>query len=145
LGDLAALPEIGIAERLGDAGLRMRRLALGESVDLLHLTRPGPDYTARQEFEHPIELLEPLLFIISAQLHDLTDQLLRNGQAAIRVTVSLWFEGGALGGGADFFPSLDRPVAMRDEKALLKQLQFSLEAKPPQAPILAAQVTLDPA
>ena len=35
LGDLAALPEIGLAERLGEAGCRLRRLALRQSTDLL--------------------------------------------------------------------------------------------------------------
>lgn len=35
LGDLAALPQIGLAERLAEAGCRLRRLALMQSTDLL--------------------------------------------------------------------------------------------------------------
>ena len=33
LGELAALPEAGIAERLGEPGIQLRRLALGEGGD----------------------------------------------------------------------------------------------------------------
>lgn len=140
LGDLAALPEIGTRERLGEAGHRLRSLALGQHVDLLRLARSPAEYTAREEFEHPVELLEPLLFVVSAQLHDLVAKLQHHGRAAIRIVVVASVESGN-----EIVRSMELPVAMRDQKALLKQIQLALEAKPFGAPITAIQIVLDPA
>jgi protein ImuB len=139
LGELAALPEIGVVERLGEAGYQLRRVALGQVTDLLHLSLPPVEYTLYQEFDDALELLEPILFIVSGQLHDLTAKLMGNGKAARRIIVTL-----TLVNGANFVRLLDLPLAMRDPLALLKQVQLSLEAKPPDAPITAVQVTLDP-
>jgi protein ImuB len=135
LGELAALPEIGVVERLGETGYQLRRLALGQATDLLNLSLPAVEYSLHQEFDDPLELLEPILFVISGQLHDLTAKLQQHGKAARRIIVTL---------SPDFVRVLDLPLAMRDPLALLKQIQLSLEAKPPQAPIQAVRITLDP-
>lgn len=140
LGELGALPEAGLVERLGSKGARLRRLALGQGDGLLDVERPEIEYTARQELDHPIELLEPLLFVISAQIHELMHKLERNGCAANRVTVRL-----ALSGGGEFVRGIELPVAVRDAAALLKQVQVSLEAQPPPAASEAVSVTLDSA
>ncbi|MEP6538617.1 MAG: hypothetical protein ABJF23_24980 [Bryobacteraceae bacterium] len=140
LGDLAALPEIGIVERLGEAGARLRRLALGQETRILDAATAPRTYTARQELDHPEALLEPLLFVISAQLHEQTQQLQQQGRAAGRVIVTL-----ELDGGGEFTSTIDLPIAMRDPKALLKQVQLSLEAHPPQAATIAVRLTIDPA
>ncbi len=142
LGDLAALPEIGIVERLGEAGARLRRLALGQETRILDAATAPKAYTARHELDHPAALLEPLLFIISAQLHDLTQQLQQQGRAAGRVTITLELDDK---NNNEFTCTLDLPIAMRDPKALLKQVQLSLEAHPPQAATLAVRLTIDPA
>lgn len=62
LEQLAALPEAGVRERLGEAGSRLRRLALGCETRLLRVDPPTQEYTAQQDLDHPIELIEPLLF-----------------------------------------------------------------------------------
>jgi len=87
-----------------------------------------------------VALLEPLLFLISAQLHDLAGELKRHGQAARRITVVLRLEDGI-----EFRRVLELPFPMRDPKALLKQVQLSLEARPPGAATEAVQVELDAA
>ena len=139
LGDVAALPENGLVERLGEEGRRVRLLALGQDPRILDIRPPEPEYSLRQELEHPIELLEPLLFIVSAQLQELTVKLQRNGQATNRIIVSLTLETG------DFIRVIELPFPMREPRALLKQVQLSLDANPPSAAMLAVQVTLDPA
>src|SRR5262249_3330054 len=96
-------------------------------------------YTAKQELEHPIELLEPLLFIVSAQLQELTSRLHHDGQATNRITIGLTLESGN-----EFKRVIDLPFPMREPRALLKQVQLSLEASPPLAAMLAVQITLDP-
>jgi protein ImuB len=140
LGGLAALPQIGIVERLGDAGYQLWRLAIGQGSELISVSLPAAEYTLRQEFDDPVELLESLLFVISAQLHDLTQKLQQNGRAASRITITL-----PLDRGGEFVCSLDLPFAMRDPVALLKQIQLSLEAKPPEAAAVAVQTTLESA
>jgi len=113
LGELAALPEIGIVERLGEPGYQLRRIALGQATDLLNLSLPTVEYTLHQEFDDTLELLEPILFVISGQLHDLTAKLQQHGKAARRIIVTL---------SPDFVRVLDLPLAMRDPLALLKQV-----------------------
>ena len=140
LGNLAALPEIGVRERLGEAGCRLRRIALGLEEDWLRLSRLPEEYTAREEFDYPVELLEPLLFVIAAQLRDLTAKLQRNGQAARRIAIAA-----ALDLSGEAVRSVELPLAMRDPQALLKQIQLCLEAKPLGAPVMAIQVALNPA
>ena len=140
LGNLSALPEIGVRERLGEAGCRLRRIALGQEEDWLRLSRPPEEYTTREEFDYPVELLEPLLFVIAAQLRDLTAKLQRNGQAARRIAIAA-----ALDPSGEAVRSVELPLAMRDPQALLKQIQLCLEAKPLGAPVMAIQVALDPA
>lgn len=140
LSDLAALPESGLVECLGAAGSRLRRLALGWGNSLLDIEPPVAEYTARQELDHPIELLEPLLFVLSTHLHELTRKLDQNGCATNRVTVALELDGGGV-----FTKSIELPVPVRDPLSLLKQIQLALEAQPPPSASLAVTVTLDPA
>jgi len=138
LGELAALPEIGLVERLGAEGSRLRKLAIGQENSILDIRPPKPEYTIRQQLNDPVELLEPLLFIISGQLHELAGRVQRNGHAANRITVVLTLDG------EEFCRVLALPIPMREARALLKQVQLALEADPPNAPILAVQITLDP-
>ena len=140
LGELAALPEMGLVERWGEAGTRLRRMALGEGDQFLNILRPAAEFVRRQELEDSVALLEPLLFLLSAQLHDLAGELQRHGQAARRITIVLGLEDGS-----EFRRVLELPFPMRDPKALLKQVQLSLEARPPVAATVAVQVELDAA
>jgi len=140
VSDLATLPESGIRERLGEHGARLWRLAQGREPGLLKIEPPSPDYSIRQTFDHAVELLEPLLFIISSQLHELTNRLEQHGKAAGGVIVRLDLDGGAV-----FERTIEIPFATRDPKPLLKQVQLSLESKPPHAPVIAVAVTLQAA
>lgn len=140
LGELGALPEAGLVERLGASGSRLRHLALGHGDSVLDIQPPAIDYTAHQELDHPVELLEPLLFVLSSMLHELTRKLQRNGGAASRVTVTLTLERRKT-----FQKDIDLPVAVCDPVALLKQIQLALEAHPPRAASVAVGVTLHPA
>ena len=90
---------------------------------------PSESYQRRIELEHPQRLLEPLLFVIASLLNELMQGLSFN-----RVTLRL-----------NGIPrTLEFPVPVRDPKVILKQLQFDLEAHPPQAAILGIEVQLNP-
>lgn len=140
LGDLAALPETGVLERLGRQGQLLRRHALGHHEPVLTIEPAAADYRARHELDDPVKLLEPIFFIVSRQLRDLTERLKHNGQAAGGIT--LVFD---LDDGSRFNREIELPIAMRDPMALLKQVQLSLEAHPPTAAILCVELALQPA
>ncbi|MEO8631149.1 MAG: hypothetical protein ABI612_24075 [Betaproteobacteria bacterium] len=127
--ELAALPELGFIARFGDAGERLLRLARGEAHRSLRIMAPPESYQRRIELEHPQRLLEPLLFVISSLLNALMQGLSFN-----RVTLTL-----------NGLPrTLEFPVPVRDSKVILKQLQFDLEAHPPQSAIVSVEVHLNP-
>src|SRR5579863_9493769 len=57
--DLAALPEKGVAERLGPCGVYWRNLALGRIHRPLRVSAPETSYEQQMELEYPLDLLEP--------------------------------------------------------------------------------------
>jgi protein ImuB len=129
LAELAALPELGFIARFGESGERIMRLARGETHRALCVMTAPESYHRRIELEHPQRLLEPLLFVISSLLNELMQGLSFN-----RVTLTL-----------NQIPrTLEFPVPVRESKVILKQLQFDLEAHPPQSAILSVEVQLNP-
>ncbi|MBZ5609978.1 MAG: hypothetical protein LAP38_17085 [Acidobacteriia bacterium] len=139
LQQLALLPETGIAERFGPAGVHLQRLAKSAVHRPLHAFQPAITYDARIELDHPVELLEPLLFLIARLLSEQCEKLQAHGMATNQVTVRL-----ELDGQADHTRSLNLPFPMRESKSLLKLLQMDLEAHPPEASTLALALSLKP-
>src|SRR5438105_4919517 len=60
LGELADLPARGLAQRLGDEGPRLQRLARGEDPTPLRLWTPPPVFEESAEAARGGEALEPL-------------------------------------------------------------------------------------
>jgi len=136
---LAQLPEIGLAERFGSAGVYLQRLARNAIHRPLKILQPETTYEDRIELDHPVCLLEPLLFLIARLLNDQCDKLLSNAMAANEVTICLELENRA-----QHIRTLRLPVPMRESKSLLKLLQMDLEAHPPPAPTIALTLSLKP-
>jgi protein ImuB len=140
LDEFGALPDDGIAERLGAPGVYLQRLARGTADRPLRPIFDAAVFRQRFELDHGLTLLEPLLFILARLLNDLCAKLTAHGFATSDVRLTLELEGGG---------ELQRPVRMpfpsRDGKAMLKLLQLDLEAHPPGAPIAAAVVEVIPA
>jgi protein ImuB len=139
LAEFAALPELGLIARFGEEGRRCLQLARGETRRSLRALAPPENYQRRVDLDHPQRLLEPLLFVIASLLSELMEMLARQGLAANRVTLGL-----ALAGKSEHRRTLEFPVPVRDSTILLKQLQFDLEAHPPQAAIVGVEVRLHP-
>jgi protein ImuB len=140
LSQLAALPPIGLAERLGEEAVRMRLLALGQWMRPLQQALPPEEYAARMDLEQPVALLEPLLFCISSLLNDLVHNLKRQALAARRMTLTL-----TLTRGEPHVRTLDFPLPVQEPRVLLKQAQLDLEAHPPAASVRVLELRLDPA
>jgi protein ImuB len=140
LGELAALPPLGLAERLGAEGTHMRLLALGQWTRPLRIEAPSEDYAARFDLEHPVALLEPLLFYLSSMLNDLVHKLKRQALAARRMTLML-----TLVNDTAHVRAFDFPVPMQEPHVFLKQAQLDLEGHPPVAAVRVVELRLDPA
>jgi protein ImuB len=139
LAQLAQLPEIGIAERFGPVGVHLQRLARSATNRPLKIFQPEITYEDRIELDHPVSLLEPLLFLIARILNDQCEKLLSNAMAANEITIRLELEDKT-----EHIRTLRLPVPMRESKSLLKLLQMDLEAHPPQAATMALSLSLKP-
>ena len=75
LGHFLKLPRQDIATRLGSEGLLLWDLAAGNRERLLRLIRPTIGYREEHDLEHPVECLEPLLFLLRGMLDRLCIRL----------------------------------------------------------------------
>src|SRR5437764_35763 len=148
--DLARLPLAGVAERLGQDGVRLQKLAQGQTHRNLNLLRPPVGFEQSLELEDPISELEPLSFILSRLLNQLCANLNEYALATNEVRLRLVLEPGAIatGSNAIFNQFSERiitlPVPMRNPKTLLRLLVFEIEREPPQAPIISVTIDATP-
>src|SRR6266567_4446388 len=150
--DFARLPLPGIAQRLGQEGVRLHKLAQGRSERHLVLVQPPAGFKQSLELEHPITELEPLSFILSRLLNQLCANLHEYALATNELRLRLVSEPGAIATGScddlDVIPQQERtislPVPMRDPKTLLRLLLFDIEMRSPSAPIIAVAINAEP-
>lgn len=138
-GQLAALPEAGVAERLGAEGVRLQKLARGVPGIPLKPDVAPLEFFEEMELEHPVELLEPLAFILSRQLHTLCDRLASYGLSALELHLVLTLVAGTP---PQHIRAIRLPVPMRNPITFLKLLQLDLEAHPPGAAIAAVTLRI---
>ena len=137
--DLAALPPLGIAERLGPEGLRLRELARGEAERKLVPLAEPLHFEDELELEDPVELLEPLAFVLSRLLNGLATRLATRGLATDELRLRLKLENRAA-----HERTLRLPVPSVDTKAFLKLWQLDLSANPPPAPVVHVRMEVNP-
>jgi protein ImuB len=134
LNDLSRLPDDALTSRLGARGLWLQRLARGAFDRPLRPRLPAAVYEESADLDHPIQLREPLLFLIARFLHDLTARLKSQSLAASSLNFTL--------NGNQRKHSL--PFPTRDVKLLLKLVEHSLERQPPEGPISKVHLELVP-
>ena len=137
--DLAALPPLGIAERLGPEGLRLRELARGEVERKLLPLEDPLRFEDEIELEYPVELLEPLAFVLARLVNGLATSLAAHALATNELRLRLKLENRTT-----YERTLRLPVPSLDTKAFLKLLQLDLSAAPPAAPILHVWMGMNP-
>jgi protein ImuB len=137
--DFAKLPVAGVAQRLGQEGLRLQKLAQGKSERHLHLFQPPAGFQQALELEHPVAELESLSFIFARLLNQLCANL--NSQALATNELSLYLK---LEDKTEYKRTITLPVPMRNPKTFLRLLLMDIEAKPPQAAIVAVIIKADP-
>ena len=130
VGDLAALPAADLFERLGEPGVRLQRLARGEDERPLVPERDEEPFEASIALEWPLEVLEPLSFVITRLLDPLADRLERAGAGAVRIEVRLRLTTREIDR-----RQLELPTPIRDPRVMRTLILLDLEARRPAAGI----------
>ncbi|HMH42644.1 MAG TPA: hypothetical protein VK557_04115, partial [Pyrinomonadaceae bacterium] len=147
------LPLPGVAERLGQEGVCLQKLAQGNSDRRLNLVRPPVGFEQSLELEHSVTELEPLSFILSRLLNQLSANLNEYAMATNELRLRLVTEPRVVASGpatdSDSKAQLHEriislPVPMRDAKTLLRLVLFDIEAHPPVAPIIKVTISAEP-
>jgi protein ImuB len=138
-GELANLPPLGVAARLGEEGAHMQRLARGAGHRQLRLRMDPLVFRQEQELEDSIDILEPLLFLLSRMLNELGERLRFHGRFTNEIRLRLQLERAS-----EHTVTLRLPGPMLDSSVLLKLLQLELSDRPPQAPIKKIELELAP-
>ncbi len=161
LRDLAGLPDVGLSERMGQAGIYLQKLARGATSRTLVPAEPPPVFEEAVELEYPLVLLEPLAFLLSRMLEQLCARLSAQALATQELRLELELANGyreesatdctgtslrsAQPGKARFCRTLRLPVPLLDSRTFLKLLQLDLKAYPPGAPITKIYLAAEPA
>jgi protein ImuB len=135
-GDLAALPEPGVAERLGTAGIRFQKLARGVWERPLRPAEPAIVYEETLDLEHPVTLLESLAFLLTRMLAELCRRVRATNELRLRL---------GLENGGEHQRAIRLPIPTRDHRACWKLLQLDLETNPPGAPVVSVRLAVEPA
>jgi len=138
--DLAALPDIGVAARLGEEGIQLHKLARGEGDRPLVPMEAPLRFEAEMELDYALDLLEPLLFVLARLLGDVCARLEERALAAIGLGLRLQLENAG-----EHARALRLPVPMRSPRLFLKLLELDLSGHPPAAPIIKVTITAEPA
>ena len=137
--DFAELPLAGVAQRLGQAGVRLQKLAQGKSHRQMVLVQPALGFEQSLELEHPLEELEPLSFILSRLLNQLCANLHAHALATNELRLHLKLEDKT-----EQERAITLPVPMHNPKTLLRLLLFEIESKPPQAAVVSVTISAEP-
>jgi protein ImuB len=162
LRDLAALPDVALSERMGQAGIYLQALARGATSRTLAPVEPPLIFEEVIELDYPLVLLEPLAFLLGRLLEQLCARLEARALATQELRLCLELENGwqteeiapPVGTGDPVRPgraqarrfqrTLRLPVPLLDSRTFLKLLQLDLKAYPPGAPIVKIHLAAEP-
>lgn len=140
LGELTALPAQDVIERLGPEAARLWEQATGGRRRLLRLLRPPANYSQEIELEHPIEKLDPLLFLIRRILETIAARLAAAYRVAEEITLHL-----TLDDGTHHRRRFRVPDPSRDVDLLFRMIHTYLDGVTTEAPVVALRIAALPA
>ncbi len=123
LGQLRTLPRADLVDRLGTAAGRLWEQATGQSCRPLRLVDPPREFVETYAFEHEVDTLEPLSFLLRRFLNHLTLRLHCMGRVAGSMILILTLERGE---SHERFFSIPSPAA--DPEVLFRILFTHLES-----------------
>ncbi|MGB7436668.1 MAG: DNA polymerase Y family protein [Candidatus Acidiferrum sp.] len=142
----AALPEIAVIERFAQLGQRWQQLSRGADPRPLIPKAFPSQFEECMELEFPVDLLEPLLFVLNRLLDQLCARLRMHVLATREVQLTLTLQPGDLRrkNPVLHIRTLRLPVPATQSKFLLKLLQLDLQAHPPTASVTAVNIVVVP-
>jgi len=140
LGDLTALPRDEIVRRFGGEGLALWQRAAGGAPRPLRPVVPPQTFSAQMEFEHEVETLEPLLFVLRRFSERLALELQASQHVAAELHLALRLEDET-----QHARSFRLPEPTADVEILFRALHTHLESLTTAASIVAVALTLTPA
>lgn len=144
LGQLAGLPQTALIARVGEVGRQLQALSRGDYDHLLTPVEPAADAVLCEstELEHPVDLLEPLLFLISRMLEQIVRRAAARALAIAQVETKLVLDGAV----RREHRRIVRPALPEwSHPTLLKLVQLDLELHPPEAAVIALHLVAQPA
>ncbi len=141
---LAALPELPLTERLGQAGLYLQRLAQGRVHRTLVPVEAPSAFLASYEFEDPVEALESLAFLLHRLIQQICECLAARSLAANELRMTLDLEVQQLQDGStgeQYRREWKLPLPTQDKNMLFALVRLGLEGVALTAPI--RKVTLE--
>jgi len=130
LGELADLPSRGLAERLGDEGPWLQRLARGEDPTPLRLWTPPPVFEESAQCPWGVATLDPLVDLAADLAGILCARMIRHGFSADAFEWSCRLADRTAHAGA-----CAPPAPLVDPGAAAALIRSSLEAHPPRAAV----------
>lgn len=135
LGAFAALPPVQVAERLGQDGVKLHKMAKGAGVRTLIPHADPARFVEVMELDYEITTIEPLTFILSRMLEHICSRM-RSGNLAtheVRLTLGTCIR------------ILNLPLPVRNARLLTRLLILDLEAHPPETAIRRVELEAIPA
>lgn len=135
---LALLPPVPVVERLGQQGLRLQKIARGETRRPMVPAEASADFIESFEFEDPVETLESLTFILNRLLQQVCVRLISRSLATNELRLKLELEARQLrtGENKEFYERAWKlPLPIQDPKVLFRLVYLDLEGNTQPAPI----------
>jgi protein ImuB len=139
IGEFVALPRAEMWERLGPESIRLAERAAGGRARPLELVKPREFFSEQADLEHPVEMLEALLFLLRRFLEQIATRLEQAYLVADRLRLVLRFEQGEPHGRVFTIPQPTREVNI-----LFRMLHTHLENFTSAAPIVGLELAAKP-
>jgi protein ImuB len=139
VGQFAALPTAQVLERLGPEAVQLWERAKGGRPRPLKLIKSQEFFAEGADLEHPVEMLEPLLFLLRRFLEQITARLAHVHLVAGKLRLILRFEHGEV-----YRQVFTIPQPTRDVMLLFRMLHTHLESFVSEWPIVGLELAAKP-
>jgi len=134
LGAFAKLPAINVAERLGQEGIKLHKLAQGAGARPILAHVDALRFVEVMELDYEISTIEPLTFILSRMLDQICSRLKSRNLATHELRLAL----------GNYVRLLNLPLPVRNARLLTRLFILELEAHPPGTAIHRVEVEAFP-
>jgi protein ImuB len=139
VGQLVALPREEVCGRLGPEAAALWERATGGRPRPLQGVKPQESFSEQADLEHPVEMLEPLLFLLRRFLDQIAARLAQAHFVAGRLRLVLRFENDTY-----YRRVFTLPQPTREVNVLFRMLHTHLENYSSEAPIVGLELAAQP-